>query len=362
MSQSSVQKGEWGAALRTVLEAATDAIAVHRDGKIVYANAAGLKLLGYTALADVVGKPVLDFVAPHNREVVAKRVFKTYAGGGNLPELEERFLDIGGHEVPVEVLAIPLIFEGQPSTLVHIRDIRVRKELENKLHAADRLAHVGFVAAAVMHEIRGPLGYALTSVELLKSRIGETAPSSREELGQLCDHVREGLDRLRDVVRDLGVFSGTLKDSATDVDLHAVLDSIANLIGFELHGRARLVKSYGHIAHVRGTQAKLGHVFANLMVNAAQAIPPGAEDDNEITVRTYAEPGKVLVDISDTGEGIPSERLRDVFEPFVTTRENGTGLGLAIARSILEQSGGHLRVESKLGRGTTFTVELPAAT
>ena len=137
--------------LRALLESTTDAIAVHRDGKIVYANPSGLRMFGYERLSDVVGKSVLEFVSPRFREVVAKRIFKTYAGA-NAPELEESFLDVGGKEVPVEVFAIPIDFEGKRSTLVHVRDIRVRKELENKLHAADRLAHVGFVAAAVMHE------------------------------------------------------------------------------------------------------------------------------------------------------------------------------------------------------------------
>ena len=116
------------------------------------------------------------------------------------------------------------------------------------------------------------------------------------------------------------------------------------------------------MSRVRGTPAKLGHVFANLMVNAAQAIAPGNEDMHEVTVRTYARPGKVLVDIADTGEGIPSDKQRHIFEPFVTTKESGTGLGLAIAQSLVQEAGGVIRFESVPGRGTTFTVELPAAT
>ncbi len=357
MDQSNAQKVD-GAAFRSVLEGTTDAIAVHRDGKIVYANPAGLKLLGYARLSDVVGRVVLDFVSAHDRDVVAKRVFKTYNEGGNLPEIEERLLDVGGHEVPVEVLAIPLVFEGLPSTLVHIRDLRVRKELEGRLRAADRLAQVGFVAAAVMHEIRRPLGSALTSVELLEARIGESAPSA--ELAQLCQHLHQGLDQLREVVRDLGVFSGTVRDSSTDIDVQAVLDSIANLVGFALRGRARLVKRYGRIGRVRGTRAKLGHVFSNLLVNAAEAIPAGAEDKNQITVHTYAREGKVFVEIIDTGEGIPSDKLREIFEPFVTTKPHGTGLGLSISRTLVEESGGTLHVQSQPGL-TKFTVELPAA-
>ncbi len=365
MAHSSVQRtshANGDRALRIALEAETDAIAIHRDGKIVHVNAAGLKLLGYDRLADVIGKPVLDFVAPHYRDIVAKRIFKTYAGIGNVPELEESFLDIGGREVPVEVLATPIDFEGRRATLVHIRDIRLRKELENKLRAADRLAHVGFVAGAVMHEIRGPLGYTLASFELLQNRLEEVVPQSVcDEVRELCNHVREGLVRLNGVVRDVGVFSGTLLDTSTSVDLHSVLDSIANLVAFELRGRARLVKSYGEIPHVLGTSAKLGHVFSNLLVNAAQAIPPGDEEGNRVSVRTYALENRVFVEISDTGRGVPPSKVNDIFEPFVTTKDTGIGLGLSIARSLLEESGGSIRLESTSAKGTTFVVELPAA-
>jgi two-component system NtrC family sensor kinase len=364
MPHSSVQRTSHDSAnraLRIALEAETDAIAIHRDGKIVHANSAGLKLLGYERLSDVIGKPVLDFVAPHYRDIVAKRVFKTYAGIGKVPELEESFLDIGGREVPVEGLATPIDFEGKPSTLVHIRDIRMRKELQNKLRAADRLAHVGFVAGAVMHEIRGPLGYTLASFELLQNRLEDVVPQSVcDEVRELCDHVREGLLRLQGVVRDVGVFSGTLLDTSMSVDLHAVLDSIANLVGFELRGRARLVKSYGEVPYVVGTTAKLGHVFSNLLVNAAQAIPPGDEEGNRVTIRTYAIGSRVFVEISDTGRGIPASKVNDIFEPFVTTKDTGIGLGLSIARSLLEESGGSIRLESTSAKGTTFVVELTA--
>jgi two-component system, NtrC family, sensor kinase len=96
------------------------------------------------------------------------------------------------------------------------------------------------------------------------------------------------------------------------------------------------------------------------MVNAAQAIPPGAEETNEVVVRTYTRDGKVLVDITDSGEGIPTDKLREIFEPFFTSKPQGTGLGLSIARSLVDECGGAIRVESQ-PRHTTFTVELPAA-
>lgn len=357
-----VRPGAAEEAMRKVLDGTTDAIAVHRDGKLVYANPAGLKLLGYSGPEEVIGRSVLEFVAPPLRDIVAKRIFKTYAGGGNAPELEESFLDVGGHEVPVEVLAIPLVFDGKLSTLVHIRDLRKRKELESRLRAADRLAHVGFVAAAVIHEIRGPLGYALSSMELLEDRLSEIVlPERRSEIHKLCVRVHEGLLRVRDVARDVGVFSGTLVDLTPLSDVNDILDAVVNLVAFELRGRARLVKHYGEVPRVAGMRPKLGHVFANLLVNAAQAIPPGNERDNEVDVTTYARDGAVFVEIHDTGVGIPHDKLEAIFEPFMTTKVDGTGLGLPIVRTLIEECGGRIVVRSEPGRGATFVVELRAA-
>jgi PAS domain S-box-containing protein len=347
-----------GESLRKFLDATTDAIVVHRDGNIVYANAAGLKMLGYERVDQVLGRPAIEFVSARYRELVAKRMFGSDAGDAIAPEVEERLVHSDGHEVPVEVLALPVLFDRQPSTIVHIRDVTARKALEARLRAADRLANVGFVAAAVVHEIRNPLAYALSNIDVVGKRFDATA---EEETRAACDRVREGLHHIRDVVRDVGILSGAAAEPRGAVDVHAVLDSVSNLVAFELRGRAKLVKRYGVVPAVSGARARLGHVFANLLVNAAQAIPVGDEADNEVTLVTFVRGNEVVVEIHDTGAGIPPEVERDIFEPFFTTKEHGTGLGLAISRSILEQDGGSISVRAAKGGGTVFVVTLPVA-
>ena len=140
-----------------------------------------------------------------------------------------------------------------------------------------------------------------------------------------------------------------------------MLDSIANLVRFELSGRAHLVKRYGKIPHVFGTRSKLGHVFANILINAAQAIPPGDEAGNEVTIVTSARDDDVIVEIHDTGAGIAAESLSRIFDPFFTTKETGTGLGLAISRKLIEAEGGSIAVCRRDVRGTTFIITLRGA-
>lgn len=137
------------------------------------------------------------------------------------------------------------------------------------------------------------------------------------------------------------------------------------MCGPELRHRARVVKDFGPVSAVEGNEARLGQVFLNLLLNAAHAIKPGALAANEVRITTRMdEAGRVSVEFTDTGCGIPSEDLPRIFESFFTTKPvgMGTGLGLAISLSIVESIGGSIVVESKVGEGSTFRVVLPAST
>jgi two-component system cell cycle sensor histidine kinase/response regulator CckA len=127
-----------------------------------------------------------------------------------------------------------------------------------------------------------------------------------------------------------------------------------------------VVKEYGPVPQVMANESRLGQVFLNLIVNAAQAIPEGHADANEIRIRTESRdtpPGWVVVEMADTGSGIPPAIRNKVFDPFFTTKPAGigTGLGLAICHRIITSLGGDITVTSEVGRGTTFRILLPAA-
>jgi CheY-like chemotaxis protein len=143
-----------------------------------------------------------------------------------------------------------------------------------------------------------------------------------------------------------------------------VLESSINLAWNEIRHRARLVESFEEVPAVLGNEARLGQVFVNLLVNAAQSIPEGQAESNQIMVvlRSFSS-DTVCVEVRDTGSGIPAEHLARVFDPFFTTKQVGSamGLGLSICYGVIHGLGGEIQVDSTPGRGSTFRVLLPAA-
>jgi CheY-like chemotaxis protein/two-component sensor histidine kinase len=185
-----------------------------------------------------------------------------------------------------------------------------------------------------------------------------------EEVGDALGEARQGAERVRNIVRDLRVFARGDEETRGPVVLRRVLDSSINMAWNEIRHRARLVKDYGDVPVVDGNESRLGQVFLNLLLNAAHAIAEGETERNEIRVRTRVQaPGRVVVEVQDTGRGISEENKARIFDPFFTTKAagEGTGLGLWICQGILATLGGEIAVESEEGKGALFRVTLPAA-
>src|SRR6266511_2476645 len=227
---------------------------------------------------------------------------------------------------------------------------------------ADRMASVGTLAAGVAHEINNPLAFILANLEfaLTELRVAAADPEVLRALGEARDR---GL-RVREIVRDLKAFSRADAEAHETLDLRRVLQSALGLAQNEIRHRARLEVDVGEIPPVVGSEHRLGQVFLNLLINAAQAIPEGRAAENVVrAVTATARDGRALVEISDSGSGIPAEVLPRIFDPFFTTKPVGvgTGLGLSICHGIVSGLGGEILVESAPGKGSTFRVFLPAA-
>lgn len=243
------------------------------------------------------------------------------------------------------------------------RDVTQEKAVQSQLLASDRMASVGMLAAGVAHEINNPLAALLANLELVQrelldhgARLGDV-----QELREMLDDARSAAERVRQIVRDLKIFSRHEEVKPGAIDVRRVLESSLRLAWNEIRHRARVVTEFGDVGLVEGTESRLGQVFLNLIVNAAQAIPEGRADKNTIRVVTRADAsGRIAVDISDSGIGIPPDVLPQIFRPFFTTKAVGvgTGLGLAICHRIVTGLGGDLQVESAVGIGTTFKVLL----
>lgn len=252
-------------------------------------------------------------------------------------------------------------------------DMSERKDLQARLMLSDRMASIGTLAAGVAHEINNPLTYVLANLHILSRRAEKAMRADHEDAArdQLCSadtlqllrETADGARRVRDIARDLKTFSRS-SDEVQPVDVRQVLDSSVRMAINEIRHRARLERSYLDVPMVLANSSRLGQVFLNLIVNAAQAIPEGAADDNLIHLTTQVgNDGHAEVIVADTGSGIPSHLIERIFEPFVTMKPVGvgTGLGLYICRDIIHHIGGVIEVESEVGKGTKFKVRLPPA-
>jgi len=237
-----------------------------------------------------------------------------------------------------------------------------------RLVHAEKMAAVGTLAAGVGHEINNPLAFIISNLHYAATEVRTARQAdAQERWGEVelaLDEALQGADRVRRIVQDLRTFSRMQPERLRKVEVHTVLELALSFADAEIRHRARVVKDYGEPLQVLGDETRLGQVFLNLLVNAAQAIPEGHADRNEIRVTTRTdERGQIIVAVSDTGTGIPAEVLPRIFEPFFTTKPVGvgTGLGLSICHSYVQNMGGDIHVRSEQGRGTTFEVVLPPA-
>lgn len=250
------------------------------------------------------------------------------------------------------------------------QDITQRRKLEAALLLASRMSSVGTLASGIAHEINNPLSYVTSNLEFIGQSLSEVedGPASGRirELLELVGHAREGAERVRRIVHGLKTFSrAEVAETRAPLELQPLLELAINLTFNEIRQRARLVKEYGRTPHVEADDARLCEVFVNLLLNAAQAIGGGQVDDNEIRVVTSTDAaGCAVVEVRDTGCGIPDANRAQIFDPFFTTKTIGlgTGLGLSIVHGIVTAHGGTTTFGSaSVGNGTSFRVVLPPA-
>jgi two-component system NtrC family sensor kinase len=266
------------------------------------------------------------------------------------------------------------------------------QQIQSQLLQADKMASIGQLAAGVAHEINNPIGFISSNLNSLGQYVEdikcvlaahdklldecqqhvalaatvEGIGHVRKEkdieyvladIGSLLEESVEGAQRVRQIVADLRDFSHVDNPDAAEEDINGLIDKTINVAWNELKYKTEVVREFGQIPVVACFGGKLGQVFLNLLVNAAQAI----EERGTITVRTGQEDDYVWIEVADTGSGIPPENLNRIFDPFFTTKEvgKGTGLGLNLAYNIVRAHSGQISVSSVLGEGTTFRIQLP---
>jgi signal transduction histidine kinase len=233
-----------------------------------------------------------------------------------------------------------------------IGEISAQKEkLQEELERRERLKSVGILAAGMAHEIKNPLTAIKTFADYLPVRYGDA--EFREKFGRI---VSREVGRIQNIIRDLLVFSKPAEPDRKRCALGRILRDELELLTNEFLKRKIEIVFDGADAEVFVDPEQMKQVFLNLIMNAADAMAAGG---GSLTIRVMQRGHSVEVSLRDTGCGIAKERIRHIFDPFYTDKEEGTGLGLAISHSIVEKNGGRIEVASELGKGTLITVSLP---
>lgn len=316
---------------------------------------------------EALGQPWDFILHPDDREMVTAAWVEAGQQGREFG-VECRYRLADGHTAWVYSTAVAVRDDDSAvmGYLGTVLDVSERKQAQAQLLFNDRMASVGTLASGVAHEINNPLAYVTANLDLIVEEVRSLSavlPADRvRDIEELASEGRQGAEKVRRIVRALKTFARADEERRVRLDVHSVLDLSISMVSTELRRRARVVRDYQWVPAVEADEARLGQVFINLLLNAAQALPEGMADRNTIRVVTRTNPaGRVFIEVHDSGVGIAPEHRGQIFDPFFTTRPvgRGIGLGLSICHGIVAALGGEITVASEPGQGATFVVSLP---
>ncbi len=356
---------------RRIVETAQEGIWLVGPGRrTTYINERMAQMLGATP-EQLYGVPLLDLIGEDWKGQVRAKLEQAGVPETSAQRIECKLRRLDGSSLWGS-LAVNAIDDDSGRHMGHLAmvvDVTDQRKLQEQLIVSDRMASVGTLAAGVAHEINNPLAVILANLHLATEEIAKLVarfdPSAETaDLNEEMHDAQQAAERVRNIVRDLKIFSRVQEPQTEPVEVKSVLESSLRMAWNEIRHRARIVRDYQDVPPVEGSDSRLGQVFLNLITNAAHAMEEGHADRNELSLTTRQnELGRVVVEIGDSGAGMSPEVQRRIFTPFFTTKPAGvgTGLGLSICRQIVHSLNGEITVESVLGKGSVFRVVLPRA-
>jgi PAS domain S-box-containing protein len=331
---------------RRLVEDSPDAIAISINRQWKFINTSLVTLFGGDSKNQLINKSSYDFV--HNDYIDINKARISRVEQGQTAELTEQvLLKLNGEPFYAETLSIPTIYDGQPAIHTIIRDITNRKEEQDKLVQAEKLGIAGQLAAGIAHEIRNPLTAVKGFVKVLR-----TSPKD-----EYFDIISDEIIRIEDIITELLMLSKHNQTKLQEIDVTQSLKQVVTLLESQghLHNIVFETEYCCKKTSILGDVNKLKQVFINFLKNAMEAMPNGGT----IQIKTDCTEGNMQIEFIDHGIGIPAEKLKNIGEPFYTTKENGTGLGFMVSRKIVEDHHGKLFITSTFGQGTSIKILLP---
>ena len=366
---------------RSLIEHSPEAIVVHREGRIVFANPSSVRMFGAKSAEDLLGTEMLDRIHPDSRREAEERQHRTMQEGSEGPLVEMRYLRLDGTPFDVENQTARIHFDGEAALQVTAHEISELKRaaaerlvFERKLQETQRLESLGVLAGGIAHDFNNLLTGILGNASLALFELGEKSPAEES----LCA-IKQGAQRAADLCRQMLAYSGKATFNIRTLSLNGLVKETAGLLQISIAKNAQLdfcLDPALPLVEVDATQMR--QVVMNLVINASDAI---GDREGTIRLRTGTvriEPGElgqsgfvaaqaltegdyVFLEVADSGCGMAPETQARIFDPFFTTKFTGRGLGLAAVLGIVRGHKGAIRLSSELGRGTTFTVLLPPA-
>ena len=349
---------------RSLVELAPDGvITINLKGDVTWINEAYSTLTGFTS-DEVVGKKVWSLKAVKPTDIgVFLGLFVKLLRGGTIPPVEFQWISKDGGSMWGEGRASLIKIDGKKTeVLLALRDITERKQMENdlkkysknmerlaeeraqKLTESEKMVFAGAIASTVAHDLKGPLNTILNAVYLM-----DTRPEKAAQMKEIIVKAVENASRMLDEAR--GKTTSRVLN-IEEVDIAPFIESIIEET--PISSRIGVKTDLEHV-FVELDRLRMRRAIENLIRNAVDAMP----SNGFLLISSRKEGDKGVIEVKDSGVGIPKEVLSKLFTPFLTTKENGTGLGLHYCKNTLEDHGGSIEVKSKVGSGTTFTLKIP---
>jgi two-component system cell cycle sensor histidine kinase/response regulator CckA len=342
---------------------------VDKDGKIASRNGLFVKLFqGLLRDGAGEGASILSVVAERDRPALLAAIHKAAAGQGDIPPVDAELAGPGERSASLYVTAIEDEESESEAAIVYALDTTEKRLLENQINQKQKMDMVGQVAGGMAHDFNNLLSAIMMATDFLLIAHKPTDPSFKD-----IDQIRQNANRAASLVRHLLAFSRKQTLRPQVLNLGEVLDDLSVLLRRLIGEKVRLDVVHGRdLWPVKADLSQFEQVIVNLAVNARDAMADGGS----LTIRTRnVGPGEVaqfaykglppaeyvLIEVADTGTGIPPEIRDKIFEPFFTTKEvgKGTGLGLSTVYGIVKQTGGFIYPDSEVGKGTTFRIFIP---